>query len=250
MKKLLFALLILLVLTGCQNNTKKEFVVGFTDYPPLGFKDEKGNYSGFDIDLALEVFERLDIPVSFQYINWDAKTLELNSGNIDAIWNGFTITPQRLEEVLFTESYLDNSIVVIVKNENTTINSLSDLSGKYIAVESESSGQHALEDDLALLDSINLNRFTSINEALLDLNAGNSDAVVADEIYARYMIQQSNQKFKIVENISLSSEEYAIGLRKDDEEMKTKINNTLKEIKSDGTATDLSLKWFGVDLIK
>lgn len=250
MKKIvLLGCLLLLLLTGCGKTESKPFVVGFTDYPPMGFKDTDGNFVGFDIDLAKEVFKRLDREVEFQYINWDSKTMELNSGSIDAIWNGFTVTEERKEEVLFTNSYLNNAIVIITRKGDNQITSTDDLKGKYLAVESESSGQHVLEDLFDVNQDVTLNRFTSINEALLDLAAGNSDAVVADEIYGRYLIKQSDD-YQVVPNVRLNSEEYAIGLRKDDTEMAETINTTIQEIIDDGTAAQISIKWFGEDIIK
>lgn len=249
MKRLYIALLISLMLVGCQKVTDDTFIVGFTDYPPMGFRDTNGVAVGFDIDLATEVFKRLNMKVSFQYINWDSKTLELNSKNIDAIWNGFTITPSRQEEFLFTDPYLDNAVVILTRKEDTEIQSFDDLINKHISVESESSGQHLLESLLDVKKDIVLNRFTSIGEALLDLKAGNSDAIVTDEIYARYTLQDTNS-YRIVENVRLNSEQYAVGLRKDDSELRDQINTVLTALKDDGTLSAISIKWFGEDLTK
>lgn len=250
MKKFLMMLCVLGVLTGCQTSAAKEtFVVGFTDYPPMGFKDAQGNYVGFDIDFATEIFKRLDMDVSFQYINWDSKILELNSGSIDAIWNGFTVTDERKQEVLFTDSYLNNAIVILTRSDDLAIQDFDDLKGKYVAVESESSGQHLLEEALNVEADITLNRFTAISEALLDLKAGNSDAVVADEIYARYITREDGG-YRVVDGVRLNSEEYAVGLRKDDTEMRDKINQVMQEMIEDGTASEISIKWFGEDLMK
>ncbi len=247
MKKLILTVLITLLLTGCTSTNKETLVIGFTDYPPMGFKDESGEVVGFDIDFAKAVTEVMGIEPVFQYINWDSKELELNSNQIDLIWNGFTVTPEREKEVLFSTPYIVNSIVAITLNTTDTITTEEDLSDKIIAVESESSGQHALEDTFET--ALTLNRFTTISEAILDLKAGNSDVIVADEIYARYLISKDSD-VKVIEGISLKSEDYAVGMRLTDSELKEEINAAIKEVIDSGKASEISEKWFGEDIIR
>lgn len=247
MKKLILILLTSLLLVACSPKQKDSLVIGFTDYPPMGFKDKDGEIVGFDIDFAKEVAKEMGVNPVFQYINWDAKVLELNSNQIDLIWNGFTVTESRKKEVLFSSPYIVNSIVAITKSENTVIDSVEDLQTQSVAVESESSGQHALEE---LFDgSLNINRFTSISEALLDLKAGNSDVVIADEIYARYLLA-NDKDVKVVEGISLNAEDYAVGMRLEDQELQLKLNEAIRQVIESGKASEISMKWFGEDIIK
>lgn len=247
MKKLILILITTLLLTGCGSPKNDKLVIGFTDYPPMGFKDESGEVVGFDIDFANAVVKEIGMEAEFQYINWDSKELELNSKQIDLIWNGFTVTPEREKEVLFSTPYIVNSIVAITLSDSNIINSVEDLSDKVIAVESESSGQHALEDIFST--DLKLNRFTTISEAMLDLKAGNSDVVVADEIYARYLISKDST-VKVVEGINLKSEDYAVGMRLEDTQLKDKINEGINKVIENGQASEISIKWFGEDIIR
>lgn len=248
-KKISAILGFMIILVGCvQPESKDKLVIGFTDYPPMGFKDTSGNVVGFDIDFAKEVMNSLDLDYEFQYINWDSKVLELDSKQIDLIWNGFTVTPEREKEVLFSKPYIENTIVMIVRADDTSISNFEDLDGKFVAVESESSGQHALES-LTPLKSYTLNRFTSISEALLDLKAGNSDVVVADGIYGRY-ITSHDESVKVIEGQSLKSEDYAVGMRLEDLELKEKLDEAIDLVIESGKASEISIKWFGTDIIK
>ena len=168
---------------------KDEIIVGLDDaFAPMGFKNESGEIVGFDVDLAKEVGQRLDKEVIFQPIDWSMKESELNSGNIDFIWNGYTITEERKEKVDFSEAYLNNK-QVIVTLVATDINSKSDLAGKKVGAQSESSAIEAMEKDMELYESFNGGEaitFEDNNQALMDLEAGRIDAVVADEILVKY----------------------------------------------------------------
>lgn len=247
MKKITLLICLLIVLAGCATTKKDTLVVGFTDYPPMGFKNDQGEIVGFDIDFANAVSEVMDVPFEFQYINWDSKVLELNSNQIDFVWNGFTVTPEREKEVLFSMPYIENSIVIITRSDDDSIQSFDDLTGKTVNVESESSGQNALEDLLG--DKLSVNRFTSISEALLDLKAGNSDAVVADEIYGRYLVG-NDDSVKVVPNASINSENYAVGLRLENTDLLKDLNAAIQTVIDSGVATEISIKWFGEDIIK
>lgn len=247
MKKIIVILLILIIASGCSSQKNDTLVIGFTDYPPMGFKDETGEIVGFDIDFAKAVSEIMGVEPTFQYINWDAKVLELNSKQIDLIWNGFTVTEERKKEVLFSNPYIVNSIVILTNDSDNSIETLNDLKSKTVAVESESSGQHALESTFS--STLNLNRFTSISEAILDMKAGNSDAVVADEIYARYLVSKDSE-VKVVENINMNAEDYAVGLRLEDKELQIRLNDAIKQVIENGTAREISIKWFGEDILK
>lgn len=258
MKKLLFILLAIL-LVGCQakvvedvdnslNNIieKGKMIVGFTEYPPMGFK-ENGEVTGFDIDIAKAVGEKLGVEIEFVYIDWDAKVLELEAGNIDMIWNGLTITEDRKKEILFSKPYFNNRIVVLTLKDSP-INSISDLSDKNVGVELQSSGQSALEAS-EVFGSINeMVKYTTITEAVLDLKAGGIDAIVADEIFARYAVSKEVDAYKIPEDV-FNSENYGIGFRLEDVALRDKIDEIIDGLAEDGTALEISLKWFGEDLL-
>ena len=166
----------------------------------MGFKDESGEIVGFDVDLAKEVGDRLGKKVVFQPIDWSMKESELNNGNIDFIWNGYTITEERKEKVNFSEAYLNNK-QVIVTLANSDINAKSDLSGKKVGAQSESSAIEAMEKDTELYESLSGGEaitFEDNNQALMDLEAGRIDAVVADEILVKYYIKlKGEDKFKV-----------------------------------------------------
>ena len=226
---------------------KNEVIVGLDDaFAPMGFKDESGEIVGFDVDLAKEVGDRLGKKVVFQPIDWSMKESELNNGNIDFIWNGYTITEERKEKVNFSEAYLNNK-QVIVTLANSDINAKSDLSGKKVGAQSESSAIEAMEKDTELYESLSGGEaitFEDNNQALMDLEAGRIDAVVADEILVKYYIKlKGEDKFKVLTE-DFGSEEYGVGIRKGDAETVEAINNAFEEIKKDGKMAEISQKWF------
>lgn len=258
MKKLLFILLAIL-LVGCQakevevgdnslNNIveKGKMIVGFTEYPPMGFK-ENGEITGFDIDIAKAVGEKLGVDIEFVYIDWDAKVLELEAGNIDMIWNGLTITEDRKKEILFSKPYFNNRIVILTLKDSM-INSINDLAEMYVGVELQSSGQSALESSVVFESIEEMVKYTTITEAVLDLKAGGIDAIVADEIFARYAVSKEVDAYKIPDDV-FNSENYGIGFRLEDVALRDKIDQIIDELAEDGTALEISLKWFGEDLL-
>lgn len=230
---------------------KDEVIVGLDDaFAPMGFKNESGEIVGFDVDLAKEVGDRLGKKVVFQPIDWSMKESELNNGNIDFIWNGYTITEERKEKVNFSEAYLNNK-QVIVTLANSDIKAKSDLSGKKVGAQSESSAIEAMEKDTELYESLSGGEaitFEDNNQALMDLEAGRIDAVVADEILVKYYIKlKGEDKFKVLTE-DFGSEEYGVGIRKGDAETVEAINNAFEEIKRDGKMAEISQKWFGEDI--
>ena len=230
---------------------KDEIIVGLDDaFAPMGFKNESGEIVGFDVDLAKEVGQRLDKEVIFQPIDWSMKESELNSGNIDFIWNGYTITEERKEKVDFSEAYLNNK-QLIVTLEATATTSKSESAGKKVGAQSESSAIEAMEKDMELYESFNGGEaitFEDNNQALMDLEAGRIDAVVADEILVKYYIKlKGEDKFKVLTE-DFGSEEYGVGIRKGDIETVEAVNNAFEEMKKDGKMAEISQKWFGEDI--
>ena len=224
-----------------------KMVVGFTEYPPMGFK-ENGEVTGFDIDIAKEVAERLGVEAEFVYIDWDAKVLELNGKNIDMIWNGLTITTDREKEILFSKPYFDNRIVIISLN-GSGIDQIADLSEMKVGVELQSSGQAAVEGNDVFASINELVKYTTITEAILDLKAGGIDAIVADEIFARYAVSKEADQYQVASEV-FNSENYGIGFRLEDVALRDKVDAIIDEMAADGTAAEISMKWFGEDLLK
>lgn len=247
-----------LSIAGCNNKSqdamdKETLIIGFDDtFVPMGFKDNNGEIVGFDIDLAKEVSKRIGKQVTFQPIDWSMKESELNSGKIDLIWNGYSITKERKEKVNFTNPYLENRQVIITL-VNSKINSKVDLKGMNVGAQNQSSAVDAINKEEELLKTFKDGKvytFETNNEALMDLEAKRIDAVVADEILARYYINKKGEgKFKIL-NDDFGDESYGVGIRKGDEELLEKLNEAFEDIKKDGTAKKVSEKWFGQDIIK
>ncbi|HHT48576.1 MAG TPA: amino acid ABC transporter substrate-binding protein [Firmicutes bacterium] len=224
------------------------FVLGLDDsFPPMGFRDDKGQIVGFDIDVAKAVCQRLGIELKLQPINWDAKEQELNTKNIDCIWNGLTITPERKKNVLFTKPYMDNRQVIVVRADSG-LASLSALAGKTLGLQAGSSAKDALNNVPDFEASLaNVIEFDENMTALMDLELGGLDAVLMDEIVARYYIQQRNKNFMVLDE-ALASEEYGIGFRKNDQALMEKFQNTLIAMAEDGTLAAISKAWFGEDI--
>lgn len=222
-------------------------IVGFDqDFPPMGFVGDDGEYTGFDLELAQEVAKRLGLEYKAQPIAWDSKDMELESGNIDCIWNGFTMTG-REDDYTWTESYMANQQVFVVANDSD-INSQADLAGKIVEVQADSSAEAALKEAPELTATFKeLLTTADYNTAFMDLEQGAVDAIAMDVIVAGYQIQQRNADFKILDD-SLSEEEYGVGFKKGNTELRDKVQSTLEEMAEDGTLQEVSEKWFSKDV--
>jgi polar amino acid transport system substrate-binding protein len=254
------AIMAIAVLSGCSSGAKSssnswdkvknkgKFVLGLDDsFPPMGFRDDSNNIVGFDIDVAKEACKRLNLELVIQPINWDTKEQELDTGNIDAIWNGFTITKDREDKVLFSQPYMKNRQVIIV-NKASNISSLKDLQGKKLELQAQSSAADALNEKPDFKKSLkDVIEVKDNMAALMDLEKGGTDAVLMDEIVARYYIQKKNKGYKVLDE-ALSSEEYGIGFRKNDKELRDKFQETLNSMAKDGKLTEISTNWFGKDI--
>lgn len=227
---------------------KGKFVLGLDDsFPPMGFRDESGNIVGFDIDLATEAAKRMGLKLELKPIDWASKILVLDKGDIDVIWNAFTADDERRKQVNFTETYLKNKQIVVVA-KNSKIEEKSELKDKILGLQSGSTSQGALEKDKETMDSLKEVRKYSDNvKALLDLKIGRVDAVLVDEVVGRYYVAQKPDDYKILKE-HFGEEEYAVGVRKGEDEFLEKLNKTLKEIREDGTEAEISKKWFGEDI--
>ena len=236
-----------------KENSDKQFIVGFdAEYPPYGYKDDNGEYVGFDLDLAQEVCARNGWELVKQPIDWDSKDMELNSGSIDCIWNGFTMTG-REDDYTWSKPYVDNSIVVVVK-EGSGIEKKEDLAGKVVAVQADSSGVAALTDEednaenLKLAASFSdLQQVADYNTAFMNLEAGAVDAIVVDIGVADYQLE-SRTGFAMLDD-KIRTEQYAVGFKLGNEELRDQVQSTLDEMVKDGTFDDIAKKWDLSDMV-
>ena len=222
----------------------KTFTVGFdAEYPPYGYMGDDGEYTGFDLELAqavcdLEGWELVKTP-----INWDSKDMELDSGSIDCIWNGFTMTG-REEDYTWSKPYVDNSQVIVVKKD-AGISALSDLAGKTVGVQAASAALQVLQDEeqqKALADTFaGLQEFADYNSAFVELQAGAVDAIAMDIGVAKYQIENrdNGEDYEILEE-HLNSEKYAIGFKKGNTELCDTVNADLDKLLADGTFDKLA----------
>ncbi|MDD3866533.1 MAG: amino acid ABC transporter substrate-binding protein [Eubacteriales bacterium] len=248
-----------LVLTGCGASEGKddslkavrdkgELVMGLDDaFPPMGFRDDENELVGFDIDVAKEVASRMEIELRLQPIDWTQNVSELASGQIDCIWNGYTITDERAEQVNFSEPYMRNRQVIVVRSESD-VETLDDLAGLKLVLQAGSSAVSALEKAEELKDSLaEVVELKDNVTAFLDLQSGATDALLIDEIVANYYITTNSADFRVLDE-SLAEEEFGIGFRKNDQALRDEVQKTLEAMQADGTLAEISDKWFNVDL--
>ena len=236
--------------TACMAEERTTFIVGFdAEYPPYGYMDENGEYTGFDLELAQAVCDLQGWELVKTPIDWDSKDLELNSGAIDCIWNGFTMNG-REEESTWSVPYVDNSQVIVVA-EDSGIESLEDLAGKIVGVQADSAALKLLTDDgdQAELGATfgTLQQFKDYNTAFAELQAGSIDASAIDIGVAQYQLK-GKEGYKILDE-ALNSEQYAIGFRLGDDELCNTVNESLKTLLEDGTFDELAEKYELTDMV-
>lgn len=262
MKKI-FALCMMLVLAvtalaGCGSNSaqkgeSKKIVVGLDDsFPPMGFKDEKNEIVGFDIDLAKEVAKRLGREVEFKAIDWNSKEAELKSGRVDILWNGLDITDKRKENMLFSEPYMDNrQIVFVAKNGKVAVAGEADLAGKTIGTQSGGTTEEYFENKPELKASMKeVKYYPDYINAFMDLENGRLDAVVGDEIIGRYYISKHPDEIQAIDTVIGTVSQFGIAFRKDDQKLRDEVQKVFDEMKADGTVAKISEKWFAKDITK
>ena len=252
MKKALAILLALLCvcgMAGCEKKDAGTLVIGLDDsFPPMGFRDESGNLVGFDIDLAKEACERMGYTPEFKPIDWDSKEMELNTGSIDLLWNGVTISESRAKEMLFTAPYVANTQIILVRKDSG-IATKADLAGKAVGLQAGSSAVDALYKDAETADSLKeVNEYADNMLAFLDLEIGRLDAVVVDVIVAGYYIRTSGKDFEILDE-NFGAEDFGVAMKLGNTELLSKLQKTLDEMVKDGTAGKISQEWFGEDVL-
>ena len=235
--------------TVCLAGEAKTFTVGFdAEYPPFGYMDEDGEYVGFDLDIAQKVCDNLGWELVKKPINWDSKDMELNSGNIDCIWNGFTING-REDDYTWSDPYLNNEQVMVVASDSG-IDTLADLAGKNVVVQAASAALDALnsDDNKDLTDSFgSLTENPDYNTAFMDLESGAVDAVAIDIGVAQFQIEGKENQYQILDE-TISSEQYAVGFFLGNTALRDEVQSTLLEMVEDGTFAEISNQYFGYDV--
>ena len=254
-------LLTAMVFTGCgggdtQNGNSdgaKKIVVGLDDeYPPMGFKNDKNEIIGFDVDLAKAAAKKLGREVEFKAIDWNSKEAELKSGRIDVLWNGLDITPERKQNMLFSDPYMDNRQVIFIrKGDEQNINAEADLAGKNIGTQAGSTAEDYITSNEALKNSFKeFKTYGDYISAFMDLENGRLDAVVCDEIVGRYYMAKHADKIDALNVIVGPTSQFGIAFAKENTALRDEVQKAFDEIVADGTAKKISEEWFGTDLIK
>ncbi len=228
-----------------QVQNEGKLVVGLDiAFPPMGFQDENNEIVGLDVDLAKAVGEVMGIEVELRPIDWKAKELELKSGKIDVIWNGYTITDARKKEVLFSNPYLENKQIIIVKADSS-INAKADIAGGKVGLQTGSTAEDAIKAD-AIYSQIekNLMMYDDNNTAMMDLDAGRIASVVVDEVVGKYYLSKHEGKYRILDE-DFGNELYGIGFRQEDKALCAAVQEAIETLKSNGKADEISMKWFG-----
>ena len=234
--------------TTAVSENKTTFTVGFDqDFPPMGFVGDDGEFTGFDLELAAEVAKRMGKEIKYQPISWDAKDMELTSGNIDCIWNGFSIQG-REDKYTWSKPYMKNDQVFVVKSDSS-IDSIEDLAGKTVEVQTDSSAEAALKENTELANTFGkLQTVADYNTGFMDLEMGGVDAIAMDSVVANYQITKRGGNGFTVLDTPLSSEEYGVGFKLGNETLKNEVQKALEDMKADGTMKTISEKWFGKDV--
>lgn len=255
MKKLLTIITSLLMLVmlaaGCGNDGPKKMVIGLDDnFAPMGYRNEKNEIVGMDIDLAREACKRLKLEVEFKPIDWGAKEAELKSKRIDAIWNCFTANPDRAKVYGLSKPYIRNSQLVVVEKDSP-INKIADLKGKIVAVQDDSTGAYLLElpKNKELTASLKeVRKYPDFATIYLELDNRRIDAMIVDAVLARgYYDKLKPGQYKILDE-SMGDEVVVVAFRKDDKDFLGRIDKVMDEMKKDGTCKKISEKWMGVDI--
>ncbi|MDR0297171.1 MAG: amino acid ABC transporter substrate-binding protein [Streptococcaceae bacterium] len=236
-----------------QKESNKTITIGFDDtFAPMGFKDTSGNFVGFDIDLANAVFKKYGITVKWQPINWSMKEQNLKNGQIDLIWNGYGITPEREKIVLFSKPYMyDGQVLITPKSSGIT--STDAMKGKLLGMQSGSSQLDAFNAQPNLLKNSVKNSqpslYNTFDASFADLKAGRIQGILSDEVYGDYYLTKSGQtaSYALIAT-KYESQGTAVGARQSDTELIDKINTAIADLHKDGTFQKISEKWFSKDV--
>ncbi|NDR76277.1 amino acid ABC transporter substrate-binding protein [Lactobacillus sanfranciscensis] len=228
---------------------QKTVTIGIDDtFVPMGFRDKKGKLIGYDVEMAKAAFEKMGLKPKFQVIDWSMKETELNTGHIDAIWNGYTMTPERAKHAAFTKPYHEDNQVLLTK-ANSGINTPQDMHGKQLGVQSGSVGFDDFNQNPKVLKQYLGTKpvqYDTFDKAINDVKVGRINAVLIDGDYAKYYLahNHSNEPMKLVKT-NFPPDYDAVGLRKQDKTLRKKLNKAIGNLHRDGTEARLSKKYFG-----
>ena len=226
-----------------------KIVIGLDDnFPPMGFRDDKNELVGFDIDMAKAAAKHMGVEVEFKPIDWAAKESELKSKRVDMLWNGLTITEERKQNILFSSPYMENHQIIVV-SAGSPIKVKTDLNGKVVGVQDGSSAVPAIEADAISKSFKEMKKYGDNVTALMDLSTKRIDAVVVDEVVGRYYVAKKPTEYAVLED-NFGTEEYGVGMRKEDQALHDKLQAALVAMKADGTSAKIANQWFGKDIIK
>ena len=247
------------LLVGCGQEKKAEqpksnekpIVVGLDDnFPPMGFRDDKQEIVGFDVDLAKEAAKRLNRPIEFKAIDWSSKEAELKSGRVDILWNGLDITEKRKENMLFSDPYMENRQIIFVKKGNKDISDEKSLAGKIVGTQSGGTTEEYIDGNEALRSSFKeFKKYGDYVQAFMDLENGRLDAIIGDEITGRYYMNKHLDKIEALDVAVGPVSYFGIGFSKDNQKLRDEVQKVLNEMKADGTSAKISETWFGKDIM-
>lgn len=243
-------------LTGCGDDSESgdsdnTIVVGLDDaFAPMGFRDEDGELVGFDIDFAEAVGEEMGMEVEFKPIDWDAKEIELEAGTIDCVWNGMSVTPDRIENMALSNQYLSNNIILMtMADSDIDVTDPSQLADLNIGTQVDSSALLMLQENEAY-DSFsgNISEYDKYDTAFMDLRAGRIDVVAVDQVLGEYTNNNLDGEFKAC-TYELGGDSYAIGFASDNTQLRDQVNDAIKALIDSGEAAEISEEWFGRNIV-
>lgn len=229
---------------------KGEMIIGLDDtFAPMGFRDEEGNLIGFDIDLANAVGEELGVKMTFKPIDWDAKEMELKSKRIDCIWNGMSVTDDRMEKMALTDKYINNKIIVMAKDGTVKVEKAEDLAQYNVGTQADSSALEVLKTNEAYdTYADKISDYKTYDEAIMDMQAGRIDCIAVDQVLGEYKNSKLEKKM-IVCDYDFGDDFYAIGCRAEDKDVAAKLTEALGAVIESGKAEEISNKWFGRNIV-
>ena len=229
-----------------------KIIVGLDDnFPPMGFKDESGEITGFDVDLAKEASKLLGREVEFKAIDWSSKEAELKSGRVNVLWNGLDITDKRKENMLFSDPYMDNRQIIFVKKGTAGITDEKSLAVKMVGTQSASTAEEYIDgSDFFKKEVKGVKKYSDFVTAFMDLENGRIDAVIGDEIVGRYYMSKHPDTIEAIDVAVGPVSQFGIAFAKDNQKLRDEVQKVMDEMKADGTMAKISEKWFGKDITK